>query len=154
MFNIGDKVRLSDKPMWRTYSGDFEYGFVSKYANEVATVEQGIDRQHNYGLRFSDGRFLQVHKDSLSSAEIRILDTGLNRSDIEKIREYADSLRKQTPPTEDNKYIWIEEAGFDVYDEPLLFRRAVNGEYTMAQGRYVVGYDVKNIHKWRPATVS
>lgn len=122
------------------------------YANKIGVIEDEADSWSNYGIRMEDGVYLSVYAKCVKFAEVNL--DGIPLKDVHKVFEFADSLRKQDPPTTDNKYIWVEEADKDVYEEPLLFRRTSFGKYTAAEGNYVLLYNPINISKWRPATVS
>lgn len=102
----------------------------------------------------NDGYFVNLaHLSRVTETEANsfsISSEGLSDEDKAKIEEFANGLRKQAPPTVENRYIWITLEG-----EEVLGIRCSDGDYACVPedwdtSRYIYG---KGITSWRPAKV-
>lgn len=145
-FNVGDRIRTKVR-----------MGNIPKETNGVVSY---VYPDGDLAIHFSGSNSLTMYLPSECEMLSTIDLTDLDAEAVEKVKEFADSLRKQDPPTEDDKYIWIEsyitELGYEItFDESVLATRIGSGKYVYGHksfGHFLSKDD--EITKWRPARVS
>lgn len=80
--------------------------------------------------------------------------TNLDAEAVEKVRKFAESLRRQAPPTANNKYIWITETTYETFEDSLGIRCS-DGDYIYLQEDLAIACYIHcdSIIAWRPADV-
>ena len=148
---VGDTVRVADGAS--TAGGGWVDHTIYGKVVTVSTTSYG-GSEDDVSVTFDFAPYRQVIGAKFLTpvdAEQTIDLTDLDAEAVEKIKEFADSLRKQAPPTEDNKYIWITQEG----DTELLAIRCSDGDYVCVPDCWdtVLYIHSSQITKWHPAEV-
>lgn len=145
-FNVGDKVKV----LVSRYVCDDGFG-----PGSVGTVVYvGMNR---VDVSFSPGETWSYDNVDLIKIETEtpeIDTTNLDDEAVEKVRKFAESLRRQAPPTENNKYIWITKTTDETFEDSLGIRCS-DGDYIYLQEDLAIACYIHcdSIIAWRPADV-
>lgn len=98
--------------------------------------------------------YAKVDLIKIETETIEIDTTNLDAEAVEKVRKFAESLRRQAPPTANNNYIWITETTNETLEDTLGIRCSdADYAYLPENGRAANYVHCDSIIAWRPADV-
>lgn len=142
-FNVGDKVKVGPGSLCDDGIGPGSVGTIVYVGTNLVDVTFSTDDAWSYD------------KEEVIKVETPEIDTtNLDAEAVEKVRKFAESLRRQAPPTANNKYIWITETTNETLEDTLGMRCS-DDNYVYLPEDLVVAYYVHcdSIIAWRPADV-
>lgn len=149
-YNVGALVRITHPATYRIGGTGYRIEKEDLAVGTLHTISCGPDADGDYEL----DRNHRVNPDTFEP----YLDifAGLDTEAQREVRDFADSLRKQAPPTEDDLYIWImpkngEEyfgmRGSSEFSDKVVYRSISDNAMPFTTA-------VSMIEQWSPATIS